>query len=38
VSAFDSLVGEVAAHECLLEGGEDFFAEVLNYYGITIKI
>jgi hypothetical protein len=38
VSALDSLVGEVAAHEDLLEGGEDFFGEILNYYGITIKI
>jgi hypothetical protein len=38
VSGLDSLVGEVAAHEGLLEGGEDFFGEILNYYGITIKI
>jgi hypothetical protein len=36
VSALDSLVGEVAAHEVLLEGGEDFFGEILNYYGISI--
>jgi hypothetical protein len=32
------LVGEVAAHEVLLEGGEDFFGEILNYYGISITI
>jgi hypothetical protein len=32
------LFGEVAAHECLLEGREDFFGEVLNYEGITTKI
>jgi hypothetical protein len=38
VSALDSLVGEVAAYEGLLEGGEDFFGKVLNYYGITIEI
>jgi hypothetical protein len=38
VSALDSLVGEVAAHEGLLEGGEDFFGKVLNYYVITIEI
>jgi hypothetical protein len=38
VSALDSLVGEVAAHEGLLEGEEYFFGEILNYYGITIKI
>jgi hypothetical protein len=37
VSELDSLVGEVAAHEGLLEDGEDFFGEILNYYGITFK-
>jgi hypothetical protein len=29
---------EVAAHEGLLEGREDFFGEVLDYDGLTIKI
>jgi hypothetical protein len=38
VSALDSLVGEVAAHEGLLEGREDFFGEVLDYDGIAITI
>jgi hypothetical protein len=38
LSALDSLVGKVAAHEGLLEGSKDFFGEVLDYDGITIKI
>jgi hypothetical protein len=38
VSALDSLVGKVAAHEGLLEGSKDFFGEVLDYDGITINI
>jgi hypothetical protein len=37
LSALDSLVGKVAAHEGLLEGSEDF-GELLDYDGITIKI